>query len=158
MKKSLVAALSAFTFASVALSVLPLKAKADISMNFTSPFISSSGIANALGDMHYFTVAVTGLPIEGLRVDLPNEMQILKGATIVDQNGKEVAANINNTEGRLDLSFSEPIQPETYLTVKLDGVQMPESGFVMYRVSRMEEGLQGNIPIGTARVRFRDKT
>jgi Protein of unknown function (DUF2808) len=159
MKISLVSALSALAITNSALLGLLPMAKADVSMNFSAPFITNSGIANASGDKHYFTVSVTGLPIEGLRVNIPNEMRILEGATVVDRDGNEIPVNVTTTEGQLDLNFSQPIQPENDLTVRLAGVNMDRlGGSVIYRVLGMEKGLRGYIPIGTAVVRLRDQT
>ena len=159
MKKLLFGTLSAIALASAAVSGLSPQAKATLQMNFTAPFISNAGIANAAGSEHYFTVFVTSLPIEGLRVDIPNDMRILDGAVVEDGEGNQIAASTTTSEGTLELAFDEPVDPDAYLTVKLDGVEMDrQGGFAMYRVYGMWQDLDGTIPIGTARVRLRDKS
>ena len=158
MNKIIVSTLSALTLTGAALVGFPSAAKAVLQMNFTAPFVSNSGVLDAVGRKHFFTVFVTSLPLEGLRVNIPNDMRILDGATIEDREGNSIAANVTMEEGTIQLAFDEPVQPETYLTVKLDGVEMDRSGgIVTYRVFGMWQDLNGTIPIGTAQVRLRDK-
>ena len=159
MKRIFVGALSALALTGTAISSFAPEAKAVLQMNFTAPFISNAGIADAAGKEHYFTVFVTSLPLEGFRVNIPNDMRILDGATVEDGDGNPIAASTNIGEGTVELAFDEPVEPDTYLTVRLDGVEMDKlGGFAMYRVFGMWEDLDGTIPIGTARVRLRDKT
>ena len=155
MKKIFVGALSTLAFTGAVVSGFASEAKAVLQMNFTAPFISNAGLASASRDEHFFTVFITSLPLEGLQVNIPNDMRILSDVTVEDDEGNEIAANANIGEGTVELAFNEPVQPETYLTVKLNGVEMDRSGgFAMYRVFGMWQDLDGTIPIGTARVRL----
>ena len=86
MKRIFVGALSALALSGTAIAGFTPEAKAVLQMNFTAPFISNAGVANAAGSKHYFTVFVTSLPIKGLRVDIPNDMRILEGAVVEDGN------------------------------------------------------------------------
>jgi len=62
-------------------------------------------------------------------------------------------------EGTVDLTFEQPVEPDAYVEVRLDGVKMDRlGGFATYRVFGIWQDLNGTIPIGTARVRLRDKT
>lgn len=159
MRRIFVGALSALAFSGTAIAGFSSEAKAVLQMNFTAPFISNAGLANAAGNQHYFTVYVTSLPLEGFRVNIPDDMRILDGATVEDAEGNPIAANTTIDEGTVELAFDQPVEPETYLTVRLDGVEMDrQGGFALYRVFGMWEDLEGTIPIGTARVRLRDKT
>lgn len=159
MKRIFVGTLSALALTATAISGFTPEAKAVLKMNFTAPFISDAGLANAAGTEHYFTVLVTSLPLEGFRVNIPNDMRILEGATVEDVDGNAIATTTNISEGTVELAFDEPVEPETYLTVKLDGVEMDKlGGFAMYRVFGMWQDLDGTIPIGTARVRLRDES
>lgn len=156
MKKIFVGALSALALTGAVVSGFNSEAKAVLQMNFTAPFISNAGLASASQDEHFFTVFITSLPLEGLRVNIPNDMRILDDVTVEDDAGNAIAANANIGEGTVELAFNEPVQPETYLTVKLNGVEMDRAGgFAMYRVFGMWQDLDGTIPIGTARVRLR---
>ncbi|MEM8829302.1 MAG: hypothetical protein AAGE96_08095 [Cyanobacteria bacterium P01_G01_bin.19] len=159
MNKIFVGALSALALTSTTTLSFAPEAKAVLQMNFTAPFISNAGLANAAGTQHYFTVFITSLPLEGFRVNIPNDMRILKGATVEDAEGNSIAASTTIGEGTVEIDFDEPVEPETYLTVRLDGVEMDKlGGFAMYRVFGMWEDLNGTIPIGTARVRLRDES
>ncbi len=162
MKKLFVGTLSALAVAGVTLTGFPPKAEAVLQMNFTAPFISNSGLANSAGSEHYFTVFVTSLPLEGLIVNIPNNMRILSGATVEDGDGNEIAANVTTGEGTIEIAFNEPVEPEAYLTIKLNGVEIPTTpsngGLATYRVFGMWSGLDGTIPIGTAQVKLKDKS
>ena len=159
MNKKVVSLLSALFLTGAISSGFSPQAKAVLQMNFTAPFISDAGLANALGSQHYFTVFVTSVPLEGFKVNLPNEMRVLEGVRVEDQNGGAIAAKTTINEGTVDLIFDRPVEPETYLTVKLDGVETDRTqSFVMYRVFGMWQDLDGTIPIGTARVGLRNKT
>lgn len=155
MKRIFVSALSAIALTGAIVSGFTTEAKAVLQMNFTAPFVSDAGTIDPSGNRHYFTVFVTSLPLEGLRINIPNDMRILEGATVEDDKGNTVLADATIGEGTVELAFNEPVQPETYLTVRLDGVEMDNlGGFAMYRVFGMWEDLDGTIPIGTARVRL----
>ena len=159
MKKIFASALSAIALTGAVVTGLSFKAEAVLQMNFTAPFISDAGLADAAGNEHYLTVFVTSLPLEGFRINIPDDMRILNGATVEDNQGNAITASTSIEEGTVELIFDEPVQPETYLTVKLDGVEMNRlGGFAMYRVFGMWEELDSTIPIGTARVRLRGKT
>ena len=56
---------------------------------------------------HYFTVFITSLPLEGFRVNIPNDMRILNGATVEDAEGNPIAANATIGEGTVELTFDE---------------------------------------------------
>ena len=156
MKRIFVGALSALALSGTAIVGFSPEAKAVLQMNFTAPFISDAGLANAAGGEHYFTVFITSLPLEGFRVNIPNDMRILNGVTVEDAEGNPIVANATIGEGTVELAFNEPVEPETYLTVRLDGVEMDsQGGFALYRVFGMWQDLEGTIPIGTARVRLR---
>lgn len=157
MKKIFIGALSALALTGTAFSGFAPEAKAVLKMNFTAPFISDAGLANAAGSQHYFTVFVTSLPLEGLKVNIPNDMRILNGVTVEDGDGNAIAATTSIGEGTVDLTFEQPVEPDAYIEVRLDGVKMDKlGGFATYRVFGMWQSLEGNIPIGTARVRLRD--
>lgn len=157
MKRIFISTLSALALSGAVIAGLTSEAKAVLQMNFTAPFVSDAGIANAAANQHYFTVFLTSIPLEGFRVNIPNDMRILNGVTVEDSDSNQIPANATIGEGTVELTFDEPVQPETYLTVKLDGVEMDSAGgFAMYRVFGMWSDLDGTIPIGTARVRLRD--
>ena len=82
-------------------------------------------------------------------------MRILSGVMVEDSDGNEIPANATIGEGTVELVFDEPVQLETYLTVKLDVVEMNlAGGFALYKVFGMWQDLDGTISISTARVRL----
>jgi len=82
MKKIFIGALSTLALTGSAFSGFVPEAKAVLKMNFTAPFVSDAGIVNAAGSRHYFRVFVTSLPLEGLKINIPNDMRILDGVTV----------------------------------------------------------------------------
>jgi hypothetical protein len=153
MKKTLLGTVSAFMLAGAIVPSLIVPASAQMTMHFSAPFISNSGLVGAAKDRHFFTVAVTGFPLESLRVTLPNEMRPLDGAMVLDQKGKEVAAKVTPDRDGLTINFLEPVQPNDYLTVRLLGVKMfREGGTALYRITAVNKGFPGTFPIGTAMI------
>ncbi len=159
MKRSIVNTLSALMVTSVVIPTVTLPAQAQMTMYFTAPFISNSGTIGAAKDQHFITVAVTGFPLESLLISPPNEMSQLKGATVTDRTGKEIASNVAISQDNVTITFAQPVQPDNYLTIRLSGVVMDRAGgTALYRVTAMTQGLSQPIPIGTAMVRLADKS
>jgi hypothetical protein len=155
MKSSLVAVVSALMLAGSGFPGEILSAQAQMTMHFSAPFISNSGLVGAAMDRHFFTVAVTGFPLKSLMVTLPNDLRQLDGAMVVDRTGQEIEANVVIGEGNVSIGFPQPVQPDTYLTVRLSGVRMERlGGTVLYRVSAVKEGLSGDLPLGTVMIRL----
>ncbi|MCA1991661.1 MAG: DUF2808 domain-containing protein [Coleofasciculus sp. S288] len=139
------------------MSTIVPPAQAQMSFNFSAPFIADSGLIGASGSQHFITVAVTGHPLTDLMITLPNDMRVLEGIKITDQMGKEVAANVAVSTGSITINFPQPVAPDNFLKITLSGVKMDRAGgTAIYRVSAMKEGLVGQIPIGTAIVRLRE--
>ncbi|HAX75427.1 MAG TPA: hypothetical protein DCY88_06270, partial [Cyanobacteria bacterium UBA11372] len=63
-------------------------------------------------------------------------------------------ANVAVSTGSVAINFPQPIAPDNYIRVMLNGVEMNQVGeTVLYRVFAMKQGLMGDIPVGTAMVR-----
>jgi hypothetical protein len=155
MKKAVLGTVSALVLSSAMLPAFISSAAAQMTMHFSAPFISNSGFVGAARDRHFITVAVTGFPLETLAISLPNDMRTLKGATVTDQTGKEIAANVAIAESSVTLTFPQPVEPGNYLTVSLSGVKMDrEGGTALYRVTALNKGFPGTFPIGTAMLRL----
>jgi hypothetical protein len=158
MKKVIFSTVSAFVFASAAIPAFTPSAEAQMTMHFSSPFISNSGLVGAAGDRHFITVAVTGFPLESLTIALPNDLRQLDGAMVLDENDQEISAKVAINKGSVTLTFPQPIEPDNYLTVRLSGVRMDSAGgTALYRVTATYQGLPGTLPIGTAMVRLRSQ-
>ncbi len=161
MKRAIAATLSglAISVASGLSLGVNLPATAQMTMHFSAPFITNSGLADTLGESHFITVAVTGFPLESLMIALPNDMRTLAGATVTDQNGQKIAANVAIAQSSVSINFAQPINPNNYLTVELTGVKMDrQGGTAIYRVNSVNKGLPGTIPVGTAAIRLRDQS
>jgi acyl dehydratase len=73
--------------------------------------------------------------------------------------GKEVEANVAISKGMVTINFPKPVAPNECLKVTLSGVKMDhQGGTALYRVSAIQTGLVGTIPIGTAMVRLLDSS
>lgn len=154
MKSLIYGGLSALILSTAVVPAIAPKAEAQMRFNFSAPFIADSGIASANKDSHFINVAVTGYPLTSLTIALPGEMKSVRQVRITDQTGKEVAANVAVSTGSVTINFPQPVAPENYIRVMLNGVEMNQVGeTVLYRVFAMKQGLMGDIPVGTAMVR-----
>lgn len=128
-----------------------------IALQVNVPHITNSGVRN---NTHFIRVAVVGMSLEDIMISLPSQMERFKGVKIRDQSGKEIAAKTEVTKERLSISFDQPLAPGNSLEVQFTGVQSRISGgrVLLYGVTAKRVGLQGEIPIGTARVDIPDKS
>jgi hypothetical protein len=157
VKRLIYGGLSALILTTAVVPAIALKAEAQMRFNFSAPFIADSGIASANNDSHFINVAVTGYPLTSLTIALPGEMKSFRQVRITDQTGKEVTANVAISTGSVAINFPQPISPDNYIRVTLNGVEMSKAGqTVLYRVFAMKQGLMGDIPVGTAMVRVPD--
>jgi hypothetical protein len=159
MRNLVFGTLSALVFAGTVIPTRVPAAQAQMtaSVRASAPFIVDSGLAGATGDRHFITVAVTGFPLEELTITLPDDMRILEAAKVTNQMGKEVEANVAISKGMVTLNFPKPVTPNELLKVTLSGVRMDrQGGSALYRVSAINAGLVGVIPIGAAMVRLQD--
>jgi hypothetical protein len=151
MKRALTAILSGLAISIAGFSLNGMPAVAQMTMHFSAPSITNSGLGDVLGGKHFITIAVTGFPLESLTIILPQDMRSLEGATVTDQNGQKIAATVAIAQGSIALNFAQPVKPNNYLTVELTGVKMDrQGGTAIYRVSAVKQGLPGVLPIGTA--------
>lgn len=129
------------------------------SVKASAPFIVDAGLDRSIGDRHFITVAVTGFSLEQLLITLPDDMRTLEAAKVTNQMGKEVEANVAISKGMVTINFPKPVAPNEFLKVTLSGVKMDhQGGTALYRVSAIQTGLVGTIPIGTAMVRLLDSS
>jgi hypothetical protein len=119
--------------------------------NFTAPFISSSALLN---DNHVIRVMVVGMSLEDLMISIPPQMARFSRVQVRDSSGKEVPAKITATKGQVAIVFNQPVESGRLLEVNISGVQVErEQGeILLYGVTAKRMGLQGQIPVGTARI------
>ena len=61
-----------------------------MTMNFTVPFVSNSGIVGVSADTHFITLAVTGFSLESATISLPMDMGRSITAQALDRDGNEM--------------------------------------------------------------------
>jgi hypothetical protein len=68
----------------------------------------------------------------------------------------QVASKVTLSKGRVAIVFNQPVAPGGYLQVEFREVQMQKlsDGTLFYGVTGKRVGLQGEIPIGTARIQL----
>ncbi|MBD2597922.1 hypothetical protein H6G74_26890 [Nostoc spongiaeforme FACHB-130] len=115
------------------------------------PSITNSGVRN---DTHFIKVAVLGMSVQDLMISLPNQMERFTNVRVVDDSGKEIAAKTEITKERLSIIFDQPIVSGTSVEVQLTGVQTKilDGRILLYGVTAKRTGLEGEIPVGTARI------
>ncbi|BAQ59888.1 hypothetical protein GM3708_294 [Geminocystis sp. NIES-3708] len=151
--------LSALAISTTFLPIITPQAQAQMTMSFTAPFVSNSGIVGASGDTHFITLAVTGFSLESATISLPMDMGRSITAKAVDRDGREIASTIALTPGNVTINFAQPVKPDNYVTIRLSGVDMSRmGGRVLYRVSAKLQEIGEEIPIGSAMVRLKDQT
>jgi len=122
-----------------------------MTFNFTAPFITSSGVR---GDNHFIRVAVVGMSINDLMISTPKQMEKYEGIQVINQSDQAVPATISTDKGRVAIVFNQPVVQGSYLEVRFTNVQMRRVGgeTLFYGVTAERTGINGEIPVGTARV------
>ncbi|BAY17566.1 hypothetical protein NIES21_34060 [Anabaenopsis circularis NIES-21] len=115
------------------------------------PSITNSGVRN---DTHFIKVSVLGMSVQDLMISLPNQMERFSNVRVVDESGKEIGAKTEITKERLSITFDQPVASGSSLEVQLTGVQTKilDGRILLYGVTAKRTGLQGEIPVGTARI------
>lgn len=121
--------------------------------NFSAPIITNSGL---LGSTHFIRVAVIGMALKDLQIEVPSQMERYDSIRVIDQTGKEVGAKINSSKEHVGIAFEQPVAPGGYLQVEFVGVRMSSvnDGILLYGVTGKRTGASGDIPIGTARIQL----
>ncbi|MDZ8024006.1 MAG: DUF2808 domain-containing protein [Nostoc sp. DedQUE11] len=127
-----------------------------IALNVNVPHITNSGVRN---DTHYIRVAVAGMSLQDLMISLPSQMESFNKVRITDQSGQEIAAKTEINKERVSITFDQPVNPGASVEVEFLGVQrrIPFEKILLYGVTAKRVGLNGDIPIGTARIDIADK-
>ncbi|MBD2204830.1 DUF2808 domain-containing protein [Calothrix sp. FACHB-1219] len=121
------------------------------------PHITGSGVSN---NTHFIRVAVDGMSVQDLMITLPYQMERFEQVQIKDQSGREIAAKTQSTKGRLTITFDQPVTPGNSIEVQFAGVRNRISSVrtLLYGVTAQRMGLQGDIPVGTARIDLPDQS
>jgi hypothetical protein len=122
-----------------------------MAFNFTAPFISSSGVLN---ENHVIRVMVIGMALEDVMVSIPPQMRKFSRIQVTDVSGKEVAAKVTANQRQVAIAFNRPVESGQLLQISIIGMEtaQEEGEILLYGVTAKRVGLQGEIPVGTARI------
>lgn len=128
-----------------------LQSPPSIALNYKVPHITNSGVRT---DTHFIGVEVVGMSLQDLMISIPNQMQSFKGIRVRDKSGRDIAAKTEINQRNLSIIFEQPVTSGNYVEVQFTGVRtiVPSNKTFLYGVTAKREGLEGEIPIGTARV------
>lgn len=116
----------------------------------SAAYPDSATVQNAT---HQFEVHVQGKALSELSIDLPKEVSITDGINVKNQLGQKIPATVSINDRKATVVFSQPVAPETVLSVSLQGVQTPGYDQIwLYRFYAKKVGLTAEIPLGTARI------
>lgn len=154
MKKLIYTAVSILTIASLAPTALATGRPGDSKASHLMDSAAYPLSASFRGATHQFEIHVQGRPISELSIDLPEEVSIRRGIKVTDGSGKKVDAKVSVNGRKATAVFSQPVAPDTVLSVSLQGVETPGYGNTWtYRVYTKDAGLTAEIPLGTALIR-----
>ncbi|MBE9202481.1 hypothetical protein IQ218_02095 [Synechocystis salina LEGE 06099] len=157
--RPLIGTFSALAISLAFLSLANSPAQAQMTMRFTTPFVSDSGFVGAAGNTHFITLAVTGFTLESATISLPLDMARSINVKAFDPSGKEIPTTTKMSPGGITIDFNQPVNPDTYVRLQLSGVDMSRmGGRALYRVSTKLKGIDGDVPIGSAMVRLKDQS
>ncbi|BAY10737.1 DUF2808 domain-containing protein [Calothrix sp. NIES-2098] len=130
---------------------LDMQGQSQIAYTISVPHITGSGVLN---NTHFIKVAVAGMSVQNLMVTLPYQMESFDKVQIKDQSGREIPAKTQINQQRLTVTFDQPVSPGDAVEVQFTGVRtrIPGSKTLLYGLTAQRVGLQGDIPIGTARI------
>lgn len=127
-----------------------------VAFNVDVPHITNSGVRS---NTHFIRVAVVNMSLQDLMILLPSQMERFDKVEIIDRSGKEIAAKTEISKERVSITFDQPVNPGTSVEVRFTGVQarVSRERILLYGVTAKRVGLQGDIPIGTARITLPDQ-
>ncbi|MFB2920646.1 DUF2808 domain-containing protein [Aerosakkonema funiforme] len=110
-------------------------------------------IATLQGATHQFEVHVQGNSLSELSIDLPQELSINNGIDVKNQFGQKVPATVSINKEKARVIFSQPIPPETKLSISMLGIETPGYDQIwQYRIYAKKVGLTAEIPLGIAQI------
>ncbi|BDI20847.1 hypothetical protein ANSO36C_66490 (plasmid) [Nostoc cf. commune SO-36] len=122
-----------------------------------SHLMKSAAIPNttyAIDATHKFEVHVQGKPLAGLTINLPEGVSIDKGIEVENQSGQKIPTTVSINEQKATVAFSQPIDPETKLSISMKGVNT--TGYSdetwQYQVYAKKVGFTEEIPLGIAQI------
>ena len=154
MKKLLCAA--TFTLAITAAFVPEVSASGKPGDHRGSHLINSMAIPNdfyATDTTHKISVHVQGTPLRELTINVPKGVRINQGITVRNQSGENPSVTVAMNEQTATITFSQPIEPETKLSILMNGVNtVGYNESWQYQVYAQKVGFTEVIPLGIAHI------
>lgn len=90
-----------------------------------------------------------------LTIEAPSHITVRDNIDVSDQSGKKINANISINDKKVILAFTEPVAPNTVLTIAMNNVKKSTvtTGDKLYKISARLEGNNAELPIGIAQLR-----
>lgn len=146
------------------LSLTPAALAIGVANDAKAPHVKG-GVANPNSSRHepvhyYFKLHVAGKPLSQLSIDAPEELRLSEQIEVTDSTGKKLDANVSLNGQRAIVAFAQPIPPDAVLKVDMRGIKktaiQPDDGQIWnFLVSSKLVGLNGDIPLGVARIQTR---
>ncbi|KAM3098254.1 hypothetical protein ACKFKF_17925 [Phormidesmis sp. 146-12] len=116
-----------------------------------APTVTSSAV---VGNHHLIRVAVANHALKTLTISIPSQMEGFSNIQVTDQTGKAITSKISANKQQVVIAFDQAVTPGSALEIDFSGVPQitPWNQVLEYGVSAEQEGLAGQIPLGTARV------
>ncbi|XWK91705.1 MAG: DUF2808 domain-containing protein (plasmid) [Phormidium sp.] len=153
--KKLIYAGVAFTLI-IAASISSARAAGSL-RNANAPHIVHSGSHTSnprfLDATHHFEIHVQGPALSELSIDLPEDLSIRRGIEVENKSGQRIPATVSIRDRKATIVFSQPVPPETTLSIKMQGVNARFYRSIrQYMVYSKMVGLNAEIPLGTVRI------
>ncbi|OKH36156.1 hypothetical protein NIES2119_17700 [[Phormidium ambiguum] IAM M-71] len=107
--------------------------------------------ARIQGATHQLDVYVKVQALSSLSIDLPEDISIRRGIEVKNQSGQKIEADVSINNRKAKVVFSQPVPPETKLSINMRGVITPGYDHIwLYRIYGKMVGANAEIPLGTA--------
>lgn len=113
--------------------------------------------AEAMTATYEIEVHVQGKPLEGLSIDIPSEIKIDDGIEVKNSEGEKIATEVSINENKAQIIFSQPVAPETKLSILMKDVITP--GYAetwQFKVDAKIAEFTENIPLGVTQINTYD--
>ncbi len=133
---------------------IPQTAIAIVDQMLTSSTASTVTSSGVVGNHHLIRVAVASHALKTLTISIPSQMEGFSNIQVTDQTGKAITSKISANQQQVIIAFDQAVTPGSALEIDFSGVPQltPWNQVLEYGVSAEQEGLRGQIPLGTARV------
>ncbi|MCL1473670.1 DUF2808 domain-containing protein [Argonema antarcticum] len=147
----------ASTFTLMLASWIPIAYAAGSSRDFKASRIVHSAVhatgTRNLDATHHLEIDVQGSALSELSIDLPEEVSIHRGIKVTNQSGQKIPATVSIGDKKATLVFSQPVPPQTTLSIEIQGVYTPRyRHFWQYMVYGKMVGIDAQIPLGIAQM------